>query len=240
MGQLDAVPIPQKAWRDTRKWLLNSFIAWIVAILGCGVLSSIFVPIPAVDTILYRTLFGFLGAAIALFLIIGITYIVHLWITPMRQRNEAYNYIADFQNSYAYALSLDSIDAHPDPTGNYITLNLSNNLEKPIEFEMDWTKTYVEINGKRLPKHAERNTGAIITKSKPLPWVLPYNFEEISQARKVVIHYELKYGNPGNFLYRQIRELNLHISYLSRAQLSITYTEEKRQDVPIKKQVVHK
>ena len=173
-------------------------------------------------------------------LIVFITYTVHLWITPIRQRNEAHKYIADFLNSYAYALSLDTISAHPHHTGHYIALNLSNNIEKPIEFEMDWDKTYVKINGKRLPKHKNHNTGAIIIKSKPLCWVLPYSFEEISQARKIVLHYELRYGNPGNFLFWQMRELDLHISYLSRNQLYITYTEEKRQEAAIKKQVVRK
>jgi len=240
MEQLGTVPIPQRAWRDTRKWLRNSFIAWIGAILVCAVLSSIFVPTPIVDTIVYRTLFGFVGAVVALILIVSITYIVHLLITPIRQRNEAYDYITDFQDSYAYALSLDGIGAYPHTAGHYIALKLSNNLEKPVEFEMDWAKTYAKINGVNLPKPRKRNAGAIITKSTPISWVLPYNFLDMRQAKKIVLHYELRYGAPGNFLFRQIRELDLHIGFFSRDLLSITFTEEKRQEIPIKKQVVRK
>ena len=95
MEYLDTSPIPQRAWQDTRKWLRNSFLGWVIAILGCGVLSGIFAPMPPIDTIVCRALFGLLGAVVALILIILVTYIVHLWITPIRQRKEAYKCLGD-------------------------------------------------------------------------------------------------------------------------------------------------
>jgi len=51
----------------------------------CGVMSGIFVG----DSIWLRALAGFTGAVIALVLVLFITYVVYLWITPVRQRNEA-------------------------------------------------------------------------------------------------------------------------------------------------------
>lgn len=136
-------------------------------------------------------------------------------------------------------LSLNGIDSHPDQNGHFITLIFSNNSDRPIEFEMDWPKTYMIIDRKRLHNDIKQNSGAIITKSNTYAWVLPYNFEEIIEARKKIPHYELIYGNPGNFLYRQIHELNIRVSPLYD-KLSITYNEEKREEIPIKRQVTRK
>jgi len=75
-----------RAWVDTKKWLLNSFIAWIIVAAVSGMITAIV--IPTINTIIFRAIYGFIGAVIALILIICITYIVHLAITPYRQRNE--------------------------------------------------------------------------------------------------------------------------------------------------------
>jgi hypothetical protein len=77
---------PQRAWEDTKRWLLGSFIAWIIVTLVVGVISAIFIPIE--NSLLYRAIAGLIGAGIAILLIVIITYLIHLILTPLRQRNE--------------------------------------------------------------------------------------------------------------------------------------------------------
>ena len=83
----DYTPIPERAWQDTWRWLLNTKWGWVIAILVGGVMSGIFVG----DTILSRALSGLIGAIIAIIVILGITYIVHLIITPISHRNKAWD-----------------------------------------------------------------------------------------------------------------------------------------------------
>jgi len=86
----------QRAWEDTRKWLRDSFIAWIVVAVFFGVVSAIF--IPTSDALIYRAIYGAIVAIIALILIVSITYIVHLIITPYRQRNDLRKIIGEQEN----------------------------------------------------------------------------------------------------------------------------------------------
>jgi biopolymer transport protein ExbD len=81
---------PKRAWQDTRQWLLNSLVAWtLVAVIpvGCGVLSVLFIPQKA--SLLAQATRGAIGAIVGLVLFIFLVYIVHLIITPYRQRGEA-------------------------------------------------------------------------------------------------------------------------------------------------------
>jgi membrane protein implicated in regulation of membrane protease activity len=81
---------PQRAWKDTNTWLFNHIIAWILSFVlpGVGtVLATFFIP-PNV-TIGMAGLYGFLGGVAGLVLFVAITYLVHVFITPYRQRNEA-------------------------------------------------------------------------------------------------------------------------------------------------------
>jgi hypothetical protein len=91
MSKLDTSSIPCRAWRDTQKWLLDSILGWAIAILACAVLSAIFVPEPIGATIINRALWGFTGCIVAILGILAITYAVFLWVTPIRQRDEARN-----------------------------------------------------------------------------------------------------------------------------------------------------
>ena len=76
--------------KDAKQWLLSSFISWILACvvpLGCGVFSALFIPTKA--SILTQAVYGAVGALAGLILFILVVYLVHLVITPYRQRNEA-------------------------------------------------------------------------------------------------------------------------------------------------------
>jgi len=81
---------PRRTWKDTKAWLLSSFIAWILTpliSLGCGVLTALFISKEA--TLLTQAIYGAIGAIVGLILFIALVYLIHLVITPYRQRNEA-------------------------------------------------------------------------------------------------------------------------------------------------------
>jgi hypothetical protein len=78
------VSIPAKAWEYSWQWLLNTRWGWIAAIIGGGVVSGIFVG----NLLWERALAGLVGAIVAIVLIIGIAFIVHLIIAPSRLRKE--------------------------------------------------------------------------------------------------------------------------------------------------------
>jgi hypothetical protein len=89
----DKASIPSRAWQDTWRWLLNTRLGWILGIVGAGIVTSIF----AANALWSRVLAGFIGSVAAVLSIVSITYFVHLWITPIRQRNEAYAEIVRLQ-----------------------------------------------------------------------------------------------------------------------------------------------
>lgn len=101
---------PQRAKDDTRKWLLNSFIAWILApiiTLGGGVLSALFLAIKAIPV--SQAIYGAIGALSALALFILIVYLVHLIIAPYRQRNEAREYVDTLEKEREPQLTVEKV-----------------------------------------------------------------------------------------------------------------------------------
>jgi hypothetical protein len=89
---------PRRAWGDTKKWLLGSFIAWILVTLVIGVISAIFIPVE--NTLPYRAMAGLIGVVVAILLIVIITYLIHLILAPLRQRNEARLEVQKIINRY--------------------------------------------------------------------------------------------------------------------------------------------
>ena len=91
---------PRRAFGDTKKWLLGSFIAWILASIipvGSGVLAAIFISTTA--SLVRQSIYGAIGALVALALFLFITYLTHLLIAPYRQRNEARSELAKIEGS---------------------------------------------------------------------------------------------------------------------------------------------
>jgi len=230
---------PQRAWKDTVSWLLNSLIAWVVVALVGGGMSGLFVP--SGSGLISRIGFGILGATITIILIVSITYLTYLIIAPYRQRNDAikqrdeiHGQITELQNSYAGALSFDGISILPASMTGFISLKLSNCTNFPIQLKIDETQTYIEVDGKRLQQQARPpDVGGIIQKSRTIDFVLGYNIQEIIEATTIKLHYELEYGRPSNFLFRQIRDLNLVLNQIGN-QVLITYTHNICEDVPIR------
>jgi len=74
-----------RVWKDTWQWLLSTRMGWIIAVIGCGVMGGIFVG----NSLLARALAGLAGAIIAIVLILGVVYLIHLlFVTPNRLRKE--------------------------------------------------------------------------------------------------------------------------------------------------------
>jgi DNA-binding HxlR family transcriptional regulator len=79
-----------RAWKDTKNWVVSSFIAWILAFIitvGSGVLAAIFIPTTA--SIFKQSIYGAIGAVIALASFLVITYVILLLAAPYKQRDEA-------------------------------------------------------------------------------------------------------------------------------------------------------
>jgi len=184
---------PKRAWKDTTSWLLNSIIAWVVVAIVGGGMSGLF--IPSDNALISRIGFGILGAAVTIILIVVITYITHLIIVPYRQRNDALkqrdnarNQISKLQDSYACALSFDGVGILPASMTGSIALKLSNSIDSPIQFKIDETQTYIEVDGKRLPQpNHPPDTGGIVSKSRTINFVLGYSIQSIIQAKTKIL-----------------------------------------------------
>lgn len=88
--------VTKKAWKDTWHWLLGTKLGWIIAIVVCGMLSSIFVG----NSLIERILAGSFGAIVAIILIVGATFIINLIMTPPRIRRENRRIFIEHNASY--------------------------------------------------------------------------------------------------------------------------------------------
>jgi membrane protein implicated in regulation of membrane protease activity len=89
---------PQRAWKDTKNWVLSSFIAWLLAsiiTLGSGALAAIFIPTNA--SLVRQSIYGAIGGLVALVLFLIISYLTFLLVAPYRQRNEARSELAKIE-----------------------------------------------------------------------------------------------------------------------------------------------
>ena len=165
-----------------------------------------------------------------LFTAVSISIIAQLWW-----------HIHQIENSYTYALSLDGFDAFHGPTGNYLSVKMSNITDKPVQYQIDPTDIFIRVGGKCLPQpEGLPKTGGIISKSNPFDFILPYEIKPILQAGEASLHFESIYGPPGKFLFRQIRELHLRLNASSANKIRISYTQSLSETKPFKKEGSHK
>ena len=90
MSLLWGDPTKKRIWSDTKNWLQNHIIAWVLASIvpaGVGVIATLFIP-PTVDYQL-ATFWGLVGAGIGVALLIGGTYAVQSILVLRKQRDEA-------------------------------------------------------------------------------------------------------------------------------------------------------
>jgi len=102
--------IPRQALKNTVTWLFASIPGWILNTVGpivSGIVVALFVPQNA--TLLTQSIYGAIGAVIALVIIFSITYIVYLWIVPFRQRNEALAQVRELQKQISTPVAVSKI-----------------------------------------------------------------------------------------------------------------------------------
>jgi hypothetical protein len=182
---------------------------------------------------LYPTVGGITGLIVGFVLI----FVTSLLLAFKRQRDEsrtqrdkALVHIKKLLDEYIWALSFEGVGKFPYAGKTYVSLQFSNTIDQVIEYEIDMTNTYIELDGKKIPlPNKYPNTGGIISKAKPLSFTVPYPYTQLLQADKVLLHYELNYGRPSQPLRRQMRELDLNLAYSPDTNgISVASTELKR------------
>ncbi|MBI4287863.1 MAG: hypothetical protein HY671_05490 [Chloroflexi bacterium] len=146
-----------------------------------------------IENLPYIPLVWFAGIPALLFLIAGL---------KLQYR------LTKIESAYHYALSFDRFDLEwRGLRGETIlcALAFSNALDKPLQYELDARKTYIEIAGKRS---APLDGGQlwIIPAHKPDSRILPQIDSPVDYPCKGRYHHELVYGLPDKPLFRQIRE----------------------------------
>jgi len=164
-----------------------------------------------------------LGWGVILFTVFSISVIAQLWW-----------HIRGIEDSYQYALSFDGLKLVLPDGIIQVALELSNTLDKVVEYRFDCERFNIDIGGNRPIQPRFGNTEAIIPRNKPSEYRLPGVHLPGSFPCKGVLHYELTYGPPKKPLYRQIREMNLDFNTVGE-QMKITWTFTKQEDIPIKK-----
>jgi len=152
---------------------------------------------------------------------------VMVWMIVDRQRK-----INEFEDSYAYALSFDGLNITPVGEMIDLGLNLSNTLEKPIEYIVE--NIYLEIGESRLPNFQYKNRGQVISGRKSGLFQFPAFKTPNSIPCKGLLRYELVYGRPGKPMFRQIRELELTLRTVDQVK-ALVWQFTQQEDIPIKK-----
>jgi len=160
---------------------------------------------------------------VILFTIVSISVIFQLW----RRINR-------IEESYKFALSLDSLNYGTKKEGIDFELVLSNTLpDKPLIYKFALSKLYIEINGNKQTQPDKSIKEAVIPPGKSSKFLLGIFKAPTKYPYNVLLHYEIAYGHPSKLLFHRITELNLNISGPTYNQL--VWTLEKQEDKPFKK-----
>ena len=149
------------------------------------------------------------------------------------------------ENSYAYSLSLDDLDIERRLNKLYISLKLSNTLDRPLEFQMDQTAISIEVDGKKPNTSQQDKIIHTVLPPKKSTKIhcpgLPIPTRNPSLGK---LYYELVYGLPNKPLFRQIRELELEVTQEVVLNKAIKYSLQSfirhQEDSPIKKRGLDK
>ena len=160
---------------------------------------------------------------VILFTIFSISVIFQLW----RRINK-------IEESYKFALSLDILNCGIKKDGIDFELVLSNTLlDKPLNYKVPLSKSYIEINGNKQTQFDKAIKGAVIPAGKSSTFRLGIFNAQSKYPYKGLLHYEIAYGRPDKLLFHRITDLNLYIQGPTHKQL--TWTIEKQEDKPFKK-----
>ncbi len=146
-----------------------------------------------------------------------------LIVIPIRLANkykhkylETKSALDKLENSYLGSFWFGGVEGFPNVQDIHLRFALLflNTLERPIECRIDSNKTFIEVGGNRSVVLQRDNMGIIIPKQKPHKFL----FTEIALPNKFpaygVIHFELKYGEPSDLHFHQIKEFDLELTRL--------------------------
>lgn len=169
--------------------------ALVIATLVCTA-SLIFVLIIGGDLILKAALGG---VTISLWVVITIVYL----------KAGAY----EAKELYRNALSLVGVSLRSDKEYMQIVIELSNNLDEPIEYKVDIDNSYTIIDENRQQQIDSGMSATTMVSKKPSYFQLPRFILPKSFPCNAIVHYEILCGKPQKSIFRKIRELNLNINY---------------------------
>jgi hypothetical protein len=150
-------------------------------------------------------------------------------------------YIHKIDNSCAYTLSFDKLESFPNFQGKNLQLALlfSNVSDRPIEYRLDRSKTYLEMDGKRVTELKYDSISGIILKQKSAKFILPGIPLPKKYPTQGILHYEVEYGRPNRLRFRQSKEFDLEFTTLIQKgtilEIPLVYKKKYEEEKPIKK-----
>jgi len=144
-------------------------------------------------------------------------------------------HIYKIEGSYLYSLSFDKLEHTLSKDGIQFRLHLSNNLDKPVEYNFIAGETNVTI-GDNPPVQLQKGLlGTIISAKKSSIFQLPVVRIPSNYPCKGLIRYRMVYGPPQKPMFQQIRELILTISG-SPQNIQVNWIIGQQKDCRIKGQ----
>ncbi len=126
------------------------------------------------------------------------------------------------EESYKYSLSLDGLKLVQDDEIIRFMLEMSNALDKPLDYKFDGDRYYVEINGIREISHDRGLKGTVLSGRSPGTYRLPEVLKPDNYPCSMLIHFEIIYGHPKRALFRQIREIDVNL-FGSKQKVGFNY-----------------
>lgn len=252
-------PIRNQARGDTWRWLLNTRLGWIWAIVGGGTVTGVF----GASALWARVLAGFGGSIAAVAVIVGITYLAYLWITPRHQRNEAIGKIKEQEEqitkikqehveqiaemklteNMAYSLQITGVVGNwpKDTKGLGIIVKLRNIFGKPLRYQVRRMAIRLDDNDLKAPSLA--NNGGIIYDESDfiMPLLLPNAGP--TRLHNGIVNFTIDYGRPDERIRRRIdvsatlvidkATTNYYWKKLQETPINLEFTDEMPSWQPI-------
>lgn len=151
------------------------------------------------------------------------------WIIHDKQKK-----INELEASYEYALFFEGLLGAPRANDLQIGLVFKNTIEKPIEYKMDVSKLYIEIDDNRPVNPQYVLSGSVISKGATAQFRYPSLKKPENFPCKGTLRYELVYGRPGKMMFRQRKEMELDVQSIS-GKIYISPAFTLQEDNPIGK-----
>ena len=145
-----------------------------------------------------------------------------LAVTSVSVIGQLWWHISKTDESYKYSLSLNDLKLLQDDRIIRFTLEISNAIDKPLGYEFDGDKYYVEINGIRQLSEDKGLKRTILSRKERGAYRLPEMSKPDNYPCSILIHCEFIYGYPERASFRQIREMEVHL-FGSRQKAEFNY-----------------